>query len=504
MTTKEMFPNEYRCRPDVCQRRYVTLALSSSDKMLGPDMSGYGYGKEYRLQYVGRNGACLVFDAGDREIERNMSSVAKTSFVKALFGSRFWLTGFSDKVVVAHDIVGISGLENPPIHFGHVRDRKYFSWSEMHLYKYCLNVAKFSHCFACESAEDIVPCVRNKIEQAMKELDVAAPFEEVKNDGSCSDALYDEKELERFLQKTSATFGWTYVKPGNMAAPFAPKLSRAIDIHMDDVESNLGEARARWELGKKTTVAVKRCEEECYICDWCNGCSKPYHSTPLTCQTGNNYMSGSLCGPFSEEEFNEAYRVARLEMCARPEYEIRQIACNSGISTWIFGYELELCKMAPNLRDVQFVRPTTMERFTFSFKDAMTLLHTPYRDGKDHLDGRRYQYPGMQEIQAKMSELALNTYTEACQYDYGQPYSTYFPGCYAEPQIRGVKWSIMYDNLDLCLKPGWSYTLKHPGQAYMILGRNWRPLPNIVNNHLDQIREQRVQEVPETNQDKQP
>ena len=497
MTTKELFPDS--------QRRYVTFALPSADKKLRE--RGW-WDKSYRSKWLSKNGACLVFGTGGMSPASVMSSVAVIPFVRELLGSDFWLTGFKDKVVAAHDIVGKSRRENPPIHFGCVRNEKFVSWSEMRLDKFCLNVAKFSNCYACDGADDLVPCVRNKLEQAMEEMGINIPFATHWIEEDATEALYNEDDMERYLRSESKKAGWTYIKPGNLVEPFTPKLASVLDIYMDEAEEKLQEGRERWERGKETTAAVKRCEDECYVHAYCSGPCKPYHGLPSHCQKGTSYMRGSLTGPYSEEEINETYRVIRERINARPEHEIRQIAAYGGTSTWIFGYELELCKMDSDLRNVQFVRPTTMKRFTYSYEDAMTLLHTPYRHGKEYEypgDGmRRIEGHGLQYIEAKMSEKSLNIYMEACQYDSAKEYSTWYPGCYATPYIRYLKWNIFRDTFNLVLKPGYSFTLDHVGQTYLIMERNWCPLPSIAKENLEMLRAARGEADQETKQGKQP
>lgn len=489
MIAKELFPDEY-------QRRYVTFALNCGNHDYWNRQNWYS--KREREKFIRQDGACLVFGTGGMAPERIMSSVARTPFVLELFGTNFWLTGFKDKVVVADDIVGKSRRENPPIHFGCVRNGKFISWSEMRLDKYCLNIAKFSDCFACPEAENVITCVRRKVEHAMRDMGIDDPFEEWENDGCSSDALYDDNDMEHYLCSMSKKSGWTYIKPGNFSEPFTGRLNHVLHVYMDDAEEKLKEGRERWELGKKTSAAIKRCENECYIQGYCSGPCKPYYSTPHNCQTGAGYGRSDILGPFSEEEFNAAFRVAREKMGARPEHEIRQIAANAGISTWIFGHELMLCKMASNLRDVQFVRPTTMKRFTYTYEDAMTLLHTPYRHR------RTYEYAGMQRIEAEMSEKSLNIYTEACQYDYAREYNCYWPGRAVTPYVQYLGWNVFSGNLSLVLKPGWTLSLTHVAQAHEVMERCWRPVPSIVNRNLDVLKELRARAEQETSQGKQP
>lgn len=477
MPTRDLFPNEI-------QKRYVTFALPASSVEMSP---GGSWDRDRRRVWLAEHGACLVLSIVDESLERTASHVSTASFIRGLFGPNFWITAFRDKVVVGDRLVSTEGTlqpMHPPIRFGRVQRGRLFSWSRLELENFCLNLAQFSNCFSCEYAGDFAACIQFKASNALEDLGVERPNAEHKWNGFYDNLLYCDEDLEKYLGTESKKDGWTFIKPGNFSGAFSNRLIRAIDVDIETAEDSLVDARRNREAGVQTIAAAKRCKEECYIYANCSGCTKPYYGTPHRCQTGTEYMQHDHKGPFTEDEFNLAYRLFREEINARPEHEIRFIAYNAGVSTWILGYELELCKMESNLRDVQFVRPTTMDRFTFSYEDALLLLSTPYRDGKV------YSKPDVSRVEKKMSEKALNTYTEVCQYNYGKDYVTWWRSVYATPYIRNAGWYPGIDSISLILKPGHSFDLDSVGHAFSVLGYHWRPLPPVVYSRLTVVREQ--------------
>lgn len=474
MATRELFPGEV-------ETRYVTFALSgtcTNDR----HWRRRRWERRERTQFLQQNGACLLFGTGDVHPVKVMSSVAKTSFVHELFGPTFWFTGYRDKVVVAYGVVGERNRENPPISFGFVQCGKLFCWPETQIVHTCMKLESFVGCYACPSEDSFGACVEENAKKLLAQDGVSGPFPE---DGDGADVLTDDEDIEYFLQTRAPKAGWTYIKPGLFSGPYETKLSFAPEINMGDARCNLEAARDRWELGKKTIAAKKICKEKCYLADWCSALEKPYFSAPTRCQEEGSH---SEHGPYQEDEIREVFRLFREEINARPQEEIVQVAGNSGVSTYIFGYELQLCKMAPNLRDVEFVRPFSMLRETYSYEDAMTLLHTPYRY-RDCDKVIRYGKPEMLRVEVRMSETELDIYTQLCQYTEAKTYCTRYPGRFACPLIKTVRWRPELD-FYMTLKPGWDTQVHHLAQIGPIVG-NWKVVPGVVSDNWELLRDVR-------------
>jgi len=486
----ELFPNEQH-------KRYVTYAVVDYARE-----KRYWHDPDDDKRYLEKEGACLVFSTGGTDTARIMSKVSQLNFTKELFGDGFLLTGFKDKVVVATSFSGEHNQENPPYLFGYVHNNELVYRTSIELDKYCMSIAKFGGCFSCPEEKCFSRCVHNKVMTLAEKLGHKKFMHSLVNSEAVNrQLLCDTEDLEVFLRKSSRNNRWTFIKPGNFSNAFESKINRVSDVRMDDAEDKLQEARARHALGIKTSAAVKRCKAECCFSDYCRGTVKPYYGYPSRCQSSGAYHGNIVPGPFTEKEVREVFRRVRSHSGVRSAEEISQIAYNAGTSTYIFGYELQLCKMAPNLRDVQFVRPTTREHFTYSYEDAMTILRTPYRDGKHHLDGREYQYPGMQSIESKMSDDVLDIYHEACQYDYAKEYRTAYT-TQVTPTIMSLTWNLYSQRIDVELKPGWSLTLSSVSETSDSLDARCAPLPKIMINNADIIKAVREEAVQETSQDK--
>ena len=482
MKTRELFP-------DNNEPRYVTFALAGVETSHNYSWR-HARDREERERFLSRNGACLLFEIGKSSAKEVMSSVAGTPFVVELFGAAFWLTVYKDKVVVASGIIGQARRENPPICFGLAQKGELLTWTPRELDHQCMKLEKFVHCYACPYEGLVGGCLESQAQLLLGKAGNTGPLP----NKELTELGTEDEALETFLQRVAPRAGWTYIKPGNFADPYETRLAYVTEIHMNESAEKLEDARARWELGKQTQVSNQTCQERCCLYDWCDRPQKPYYNSSTRCQHESDG------GPYSEQEIHEVFQRFRQEKNARPQEEIAQIAANSGASTYIFGHELMLCKMESNMRDVEFIRPYTMERFSYSYEDAMTLLHTSYRSR--NRDGVVYVKPEMHHVEAQMTDSELDIYTQLCQYTSAKDYCTKYPGCYVTPLIQTIRWRPQSD-FYLTLKPGWDLQIRHLGQIGPIVG-DYRTEPGILRSNGSWLRDVRGLQEPETSPDTQP
>lgn len=499
MATRELFPDESK-------PRYVTFALPREDAI--NDSRFYGrrvHESKERHEFLYKFGACLVFGTNGVTPVKTMRSVARSFFVYDLFGQTFWLTGYRDKVVAGSHIVG----NKIPLCYGFARQGNVFVWPKDRVMGSCTKLEALLGCYACPGGEkDSSGCCEEVIKRfLLEEENIEGPFPSLEKSHR-EETLTDPDDIQKFLQQMAPKSGWEYIKPGLFAGPHETRLGFVSEINMDEANDELEYARARWKTGRQTIAAKKICEAECYLSNFCESLEKPYYSAPQRCQTNFSehrepeFRSRDVsCGPYRKEEMHKVFELFRKSIDARSPEEIAQIACNAGTSTYIFGYELQLCKMAENMRDVEFVRPYGMERVTYSYEDAMTLLHTPYRDCYNN-KSVYYMKPRMEFIGARMSVDELDIYTEICQYTCVKDYCTAFPGCYATPHIQTVLWRPQLD-FHVTLQPGYDLHINHLARIGPIVG-SWRPIPGVVSRNPDLLKGVRAREDRESSRDKQP
>ena len=397
------------------------------------------------------------------------------------FSSSPRVTGFNG-VTLAH-------VEGKSVHF----EKELFSK------KACLQIQKLNDCVGCSGRGRIAACNHILLENLVRgtlhrgehlwlryyiliddkrRTDVFESSHTSDDDYAAAEwvypAVYDKEDFCKFLEKEAGQHNWKFNKPGNYVGSFSPAPCELhnFDYALDSPKVPTGcsiSAHAGWS----TRRALVRCEKECCFFKYCNDI-ETYKASAKHCQSAN--------GPYDEKVVEEIYR--REVKAHNVDVEkVSFIAYNGGVTTGLFGYEMELRGMDDNMQDVVFTRYEKRADWntrTYSYEDAVTILHTPWRENGV------YHYPRITKPEdvILMPEDILHLYMEICQHDYLRSYNYYCGQAY--PFINSVQYQgrAYADEFSVNVTPGRTTKVNTLQEVHACFGLGWRDKTKILTGKI--------------------
>ena len=425
--------------------KYVTLAISLFTLPYLSDSSAYPYaygnshnryihsidgtrtsvGVVHLPRVVDKYGYSFVFDC-DGEDATNIDTlveISKLPFIQnTLKDTRLWLTSFENEIVVATNPVGEPVVKDRNVGICYTFIGKGigpFQWTPKEVYHNCSFLGKFSNCGMCKRYHPHYPCTATtmlKKKLGKSGWDRLYP-ESMRNNYNFLFYQYTEcldreerSDLHRKLSKDCRTCGYTFLPPSTMIREFQESFIFLDDVDFNEGIENLSKRSQRSKDAAVTRKHLKICENECMHFLDCTQLTKPLYGAPTKCQQKGVWGYG-VKGPFKKEHVHAMLDKFMSEPGRRSWEEVSFIAQNGGVSTHIFGYEIELRGMTQDMKNVEFSRVGTQTWKTYSFDDAMTLLTTPWRDGKS------YVYPEIRHNCENLGKEQMLLYVEACHHD---------------------------------------------------------------------------------------
>lgn len=399
-----------------------------------------------------RDGLCLVFGPPGNNTPNNidyLKRIMAIPFLPQLIDPHgpIWFQQMRKHVVISNHLEGAFRVSQAEAGAGLGLLQKQNGvwvpsvWPYFDLFHHCFNLEKVaSNCADC--INDGTECVCYCVQSQAHEQKVKAPTLPIENErGLLIDDL-EPDEIIRLCKKISRNSAWEFVHPKDTNYfAFAPTLLQIEELFFDEVDQNREERRERAARAVATRRAVKRCKAECSFEGHCKWCVRPYHGRPLECQEGSRYGHLSVQGPYSMEQFTDAFQRYWESLPHIDRRKVELIARNAGLSTWVFGHELVLSKMNKEMDAVEFIRPTTGDVRLVDFEEAVMLCTTPYRDGKE------YVYPSKSGSWREefwnadvppMPDEEFFAYIEVCVNDCTLQGGLGFSNSY--PEIRIIEW----------------------------------------------------------------
>lgn len=482
--------------------RCVTFALA------GPRP---GYKPKNNMRQFGAN---LVFTAKHDDGDRLAKEAMESPLVQRAYGRPIWGTYGESKLVVGPLPVGRlskSYSQHGIDKFYLMSPDGFFSWGIGSVASRCMRMeAVIGCCNMCEHMQGNSCAVELLRIAAQKDGVDISKYDNPEYVGDrMMPELFDYDDTVAYLRKFAREFGWTYISPGCLHSPgdAMPAQADEFNFSHDYAIRCRDEARDRAEFAAETRRWAARCKKECEIYNSCSWCETPYHGRPTRCWTESD-----LRGPFTEDEIHAVYAAFRRDQCALSDEQLSYLVACGGAETRIFGRTMRLRKANRNMRDVDFFLTTNKEVVTYSFEDAMTLLHTPYRDGGD------YVYPVHPQKRerawgAVLDEDRLDIYTEICRHEGLQSYSFYFStdtACgfgFCDPQIAEVDMDYL-GSVRIETHTGATRGPQDTFHVKELVGDRWNRFPSVVEEYgpkvLPEIRAAKAAEDPETSSGRRP
>lgn len=405
---------------------------------------------------------CLVFVPTSKDEKYDLSFLERVMDVPFLqtndfveMGDVLWFIQRAEGVVVAGDTSLILSANRGGIGHGFgvlkLVDERWVKkiWTYAEVFHNCFNLEKIgSNCGDCElrgascffsvlpelgCPDNLVPLKQNNASiLAISSLDVA-------------------EDIKPYLKKVSARTPWELVSPKTATGmEFTSSRLTVANLSMWSIPSRKKELSARARMAAASRKAVHVCKATCVFYPRCPMAEPPYRGAPAECQddidTGGqrtwryNAINRDVPGPFDQAQLDDSAESYWRDLPRGPRENMELIAYNSGISIWLYGYEMVLGKMDENLMLVEFYRPSRLkpEVKTFSFEDAVLLCTTPYQQRGKYVmpyggEGSEFKQPPR-----PMTDVERHTYMEVCQHGYLN--NRY----YSRPSqivITGVSWS---------------------------------------------------------------
>lgn len=457
-------------------------------------MSSWGVDKAVREASLENYGTALFFykkAASPREL---FARIQEIPFVAGLFRNKYWVTFFGDAAFVddaplATTLHANTARVAKPTHFGLKNGAHTFFWSIDELKRQCCQLEQFSNCEGCRGARHLGGCTGVNVVRWARKNDVFHGW--VRFNVNKSDDMYYTGNMDSILRRQSRSPGLKFVSPGTIAGPFQCKLMFFNEVDPKSIEHGLSKVKERRVEAQNTSIAVARCEAECYLYGYCGLSQKPYYGQPYRCQTGKSYWC-NVPGPFTEYEIAEAMKREIASRNPRPRQEVAYIAALAGSVTSIFGYDLTLRKMDPTLRNVEFIHARSGKEYTYSYEDAMEIITAKYYSS--------YGYTGfsLRPHDVKpMSDEAYLLYAELCQADEMRVSAGW--GHSYQP-ITYISWDARYSEyFDIGVRCNYGTRIRDIRDAAKTF-QGWSSMPKLATD--GQLRAVRAEADRETNPDK--
>ncbi len=317
-------------------------------------------------------------------------------------------------------------------------------WPVRQLYRACISPIKLGlSCNTCKKHNPQLPgdCYLRQIISCAQKEGLAGrlfvPADEVLADS------FTPKQFDKFVSNAvkgayCLRNGYSYIPPRKARPDLGfvhsddqpvPYL-RYYDTLLLDAETIAGNQKDTHTRATASALSRKnqnRCRKECVFAPCPLFSSKGSSSWVTSC-----WESSSFPGPFSQQDIDHLYRTWFQSLHRkRSAAEISFIAHNAGVTAHARGYGLSLVGLDSNLDTVEFIRWDGNSEY-YSFENAMTLLHMPWR-----VDGNSYDRLKT-GIPPDMSEQELWTYAELRQHAETPGYHTRWG--WASPRVKCVEW----------------------------------------------------------------
>lgn len=409
------------------------------------------YGRKWRAHRA-RDGLCIVFGPPHNAPAVNdvdyLRQVMDAPFIPTLVNPNgpIWFEQLRKHIVVTEQMSFLRRVSKGAMGQGiGLLEKKNGKWEKtvweyFDLYKHCFNLEKVaSNCVDC--VENNRGCFLYTATSMCNEQGLPVPvFPPEEEDSEPVIDTMETEDIGAFCTAVSKGTRWEYVSPRDANDdPFSPMLLNIEELEFHHVEANREKRHDTAVKSAATRKAVKICEKECCYHQYCSLSTKPYNGIPQECQAGSSYVSLSVGGPYTEEQFNDSFKQFWDCLPHIDRRKVELIAQNGGLITNLYGRELMLQRMSEDMDAVDFLWVGSGDTLRVDFEEAVLLCTTPFFSGK------KYVYPGWEDAGPMPDEL-FHTYVEICQHDETLQGGWGFSNSY--PIIREVEWcgySIRFD-----------------------------------------------------------